>query len=180
MLQKIDGLQYASSTAIFDVLTRGKCMCGHFSLVKTSKMAVDDAECNPNIGTTQWWYQMFFCSHAKTIRLIFTSCLVVWAHGVVLQSVEPRYTPKGAPELLPHPGGSPSPWVYQASVHSRLPVGRQQRGTKLLIKIHLTPWFHHWHWQYLTNRPTNQCTLSFYVNFVTISVKKTVIVNFAK
>ena len=50
----IDGLQYASSTAIFDVhgLTRESAcvyvLRMHFSLVNTSK-AVDDAYCDPSI-----------------------------------------------------------------------------------------------------------------------------------
>ena len=49
----IDGMQYASSNAIFDVFTREKCsrvsaMRALF-LINTSKMAFDDVYCNPSV-----------------------------------------------------------------------------------------------------------------------------------
>ena len=52
---RIDGLLYASLTAVFDVFyvesaqeSRAAQTCVHFSRVNTSKMADNDAYCNPS------------------------------------------------------------------------------------------------------------------------------------
>ena len=76
----IDGLQYAPSSAIFDVLTRKKCTrsvytCA-FPIVNTSMMAVDEAYCNLIVTRNK-----FVLSQLTSLRRDFYSPAAAYGTG---------------------------------------------------------------------------------------------------